>query len=81
MTNNSGDPSARRPLKCPHGRTSAKCPKCWDEGDALNSALRTRTKPLRLRIEPSGPTGPHWLTLLCLCGWLRGVVNVEGMAL
>lgn len=34
-----------------------------------------RPKPLRLRIEPEGAAGPHWLTLLALIGWLRGVVT------
>jgi len=34
-----------------------------------------RPRPLRLRIEPEGAAGPHWLTLLALIGWLRGVVE------
>ncbi len=36
-----------------------------------------RPKPLRLRIEPEGAAGPHWLTLLALLGWMRGVVDAD----
>ena len=34
----------------------------------------SKPKPLRLRIEPTAPAGPHWLTLLATIGWIRGVV-------
>lgn len=36
-----------------------------------------RPKPLRLRIEPEGPAGPGWLSLLALIGWMKGVVTWE----
>lgn len=40
----------------------------------------TDTQPsarsLRVRICLGPIDGPHWLTCLAVCGWLRGIVNV-----
>ena len=34
-------------------------------------------KPLRIRLCPDLPGGPHWLTLLAQCAWLRGGIIGE----
>lgn len=31
-----------------------------------------RAKPLRIRVCPEPLGGPHWLSLLAQCAWLRG---------
>lgn len=36
------------------------------------------TRPLLPRLE-LGPHGPAWLSLLCLCGWMAGVVEWAGV--
>lgn len=35
----------------------------------------TLARVLRLRLYHDALEGPHWLTLLCQCAWLRGVVG------
>ncbi len=32
----------------------------------------TPARPLRVRVCPEPLGGPHWLTLLAQCAWLRG---------
>ena len=44
-----------------------------EDPDMREMNLRTTpARPLRVRVCPEPLGGPHWLTLLAQCAWLRG---------
>lgn len=57
----------------------------WERYKAGGAALMSqyvppRTPPARgyrLRLHTDAVSGPHWLTLLAVCAYLRGVIVVE----
>jgi hypothetical protein len=55
--------------------------RAWPDGPPFTVTVEveelraTPARALRLRLYHDALEGPHWLTLLCQCAWLRGVVG------